>query len=1072
MAITLEKTIAGSASNNGTTPPIGASADDLVIIVFAGGKRSAGIPDSAADAPSQTSGTGATEATFTLLDANNTEPGRLSFYYRYWTGTDTAVHLGSGFGGNGNHYSLLVLRGVSKATGSVVLGSFDVNTNGNVTEPSVPSGWTEFAYVGGWSSERGGTFNSPTPTGFAIASQSNGTEGSVCTSYDLDRTSAVTNISIGGGGGRDIRTNAVVVNVGTTANDYTRSATEAVGVADDPTLGHGRSLSDTVARFSSILFPEAVSTKTVNYTRVATSFSFSFDTIIDPKIHVERVLSESITSGDSVLPDHDQAYTRTPDDESVVASDSAVVSISFVKTDGVTVNDSGARDHDQAYTRAPDDESVTVGDSASLAIAFVADDSLAVSDTPVIDEDNAYTRTPDDESVAVSDDATFALSIVQQDGVTALADNPVIDHDDNQPVTAKDVFTVSDSVSLVIGVAPDSSVQVDDAPTVDEDNVVTRAKQEDVAVADDVLLAVSLGVSEGATVSDSVATDHDDEQQDTASELATVSDSASTVATFAVTPEDAFVVSDSVSSGLVLTRSTDESLTISDSVLVAVSFGADATATVSDSVLTDHDGNVQKTASESLTISDSVSTVVSYGVTSEDTFEVSDQASKVALFGRADTDSLTISDSVETAIAFVETPSDAAVVSEDIIADKDGANTRQRSEPVLVDDSVNLGLSLVTPDTGSVSDSVDAVKGSPLVREVEDSISAGDGTGIGIGIDVGDQFEIDDRGNLTHGRNPEEEVSINDFPLKTRQPKCNAEAEDSNILDITFIKVSEVTAGDSAVAHVQQDVERQISDETEATDSVTLIQPIRREITATIVGDGGIDPNLMKEAQAVATIDVWNVALNALGISTLETTTGNNPQQTLLNNTFPLFRKQFLSDHLWNGAKKTADLTKLDVNTTDQSVANRWKYVYVLPTDCMRVWRLNGQENKPVHMGGNSKIYTNRWEIEVVTKGTTGGDTNTGKYRALCTNEDEARIEYVFDVGNDIDLLGPLTQHAMGLALAAFVATNFGKSASEIAQLEAQANNAITAAKGVDGQEGTPQMFGDTSLLGVRSIGY
>jgi hypothetical protein len=89
----------------------------------------------------------------------------------------------------------------------------------------------------------------------------------------------------------------------------------------------------------------------------------------------------------------------------------------------------------------------------------------------------------------------------------------------------------------------------------------------------------------------------------------------------------------------------------------------------------------------------------------------------------------------------------------------------------------------------------------------------------------------------------------------------------------------------------------------------------------------------------------------------------------------------------------------------------------------------------------------------------------------LCTEESTARIEYVFDVRNNIDLLGPLTQHAMGLSLAAFVATNFGKSASEIAQLEAQAKEAVTAAKGVDGQEGTPQMFGDTSLLRVRSLG-
>ena len=758
------------------------------------------------------------------------------------------------------------------------------------------------------------------------------------------------------------QTSAVAVSAPSTT-DYTREATDVATNTIVNTVsssqGFVRNPEDLVSQH--IQITEVVPVVAKNYTR-------------------EPNLDQLATVSDSLVLD----IVKAPDDESVAASDSVAVSISLVKTDGVTVDDSGARDHDQAYTRAPDDESVTVEDSASLAIAVVADDSLAVSDTPVIDEDNAYTRTPDDESVSVSDDATFALSIVHQDGVTALADNPAIDHDDDQPATAEDTFTVSDS--------------------------------------------------------------------------------ASTVVTFAVTPEDTFVVSDSAFSGLVLTRSKDESLAISDSVLVAVSFGADATATVSDSVLTDHDDNVQKTPSESFTISDSVSTVVSYGVTPEDTFEVSDQTSKVALFDRANADSFTVSDSVDTVISFAITPSDVAEVSEDVIADSDNTNTRQPSDSVLIDDSVNLGLSLVTPDTGSVSDSANAVKGTPFVRVAEDSISAGDGTGIGIGIDVGDQFEIDDRGNLTHGRNPEEGVSIDDFPLKTRQPKCNAEVEDSNILDIAFIKVSEVTAGDSATAHKQQDLEEQISDEAGVTDSVTLIQPIRREITATIVGNGGIDPNLMKEAQAVATIDVWNVALNALGISTLETTTGNNPQQTLLNNTFPLFRKQFLSDHLWNGAKRTAELTSITVDSNDDAVRDRWGYVYRLPSDCMRVWRLNGSENKPNHTGGNPAILTNRWEIEIVM-------VNSQHERALCTEESTARIEYVFDVGNNIALLGPLTQHAMGLSLAAFVATNFGKSASEIAQLDAQAKEAVTAAKGVDGQEGTPQMFGDTSLLRVRSLG-
>lgn len=280
-------------------------------------------------------------------------------------------------------------------------------------------------------------------------------------------------------------------------------------------------------------------------------------------------------------------------------------------------------------------------------------------------------------------------------------------------------------------------------------------------------------------------------------------------------------------------------------------------------------------------------------------------------------------------------------------------------------------------------------------------------------------------------------------------------------INVEFVDPSEGTS----VFAGQVDHEIILVDTGSATDDITAEGPEVTTLTVVISGVGTVQNNLMTGAQALEVKNIWNVALNALGIATVQSTQGSSPQQTLLNNVFPLFRKQFLSDHLWNGAKKTTDLTALTVNSTDQAVANRWKYVYQLPTDCMRVWRLNGQENKPVHVGGNANIYTNRWEIEVV-------EVSSTKHRALCTNEDEARIEYVFDVENDVALLGPLTQHAMGMALAAFVATNFGKSASEIAQLEAQAKEAITAAKGVDGQEGTPQMFGDTSLLGVRSIGY
>lgn len=254
---------------------------------------------------------------------------------------------------------------------------------------------------------------------------------------------------------------------------------------------------------------------------------------------------------------------------------------------------------------------------------------------------------------------------------------------------------------------------------------------------------------------------------------------------------------------------------------------------------------------------------------------------------------------------------------------------------------------------------------------------------------------------------------------------------------------------------------------TGASDDLAIVYVKAQGIQVTIPGIGNVTSELLTEVQALAVKDVWNTALSTLGITTVSSITESSPQQSLLSSVFPLFRQQFIADHMWNGAKKTRKLTALTTNSTDNAVLDRWEYAYELPTSAniLRVWRLNGKENRPDHIGGNPAICTNRWEIEIVTISTTN-------YRALCTNESEALIEYVFDVGNEgITLLGPATQHAMGMALAVYVATNFGKSASEIAQLDAMAKEAITAAKGIDGQEGTPQIFGDTSLLSVRSIG-
>lgn len=602
----------------------------------------------------------------------------------------------------------------------------------------------------------------------------------------------------------------------------------------------------------------------------------------------------------------------------------------------------------------------------------------------------------------------------------------------------------------------------------------------------------------------------------TKTETSTTSDSLSLLLEANSLETETATTQDSLTLNQVAEESILDSVQVSDSLTASTIkvFEKTETSDATDSLSTQNTGSfsksdtsgtldvlsVTKSDSESNTdtasTSDTLNAFVSKPFIKTETSETNDTLLVTKSAGFVKTESASTSDTLEKtnvgALDFVDTGSASDVYTDSETADVSETDTTETSDTLTLfkqggvsftetsstdDDGFSAVKQSSTSNTFNETDPSNATDTLSVVKQSSfNKTETASGSDL-IDIDevaevsyvdtssVSDSLSV----NVSHSFSKTESASTED--LKTSPSEKQAVFSDTtnsadSRLFVRTIAVGLIDTGSGSDGFVDQvDQERNFVDTSSSGDTLVAEEPERREITATIVGNGGIDPNLMTEVQALATIDVWNVALNALGISTLEDTAGSNPQQTLLQNTFPLFRKQFLSDHLWNGAKKTADLTALTVNSTDQAVANRWKYVYQLPTDCMRVWRLNGQENKPVHVGGNANIYTNRWEIEVVEVAST-------KYRALCTNEDEARIEYVFDVDGDIDLLGPLTQHAMGMALAAFVATNFGKSASEIAQLEAQAKDAITAAKGVDGQEGTPQMFGDTSLLGVRSIGY
>ena len=233
--------------------------------------------------------------------------------------------------------------------------------------------------------------------------------------------------------------------------------------------------------------------------------------------------------------------------------------------------------------------------------------------------------------------------------------------------------------------------------------------------------------------------------------------------------------------------------------------------------------------------------------------------------------------------------------------------------------------------------------------------------------------------------------------------------------------------------------------------------------SATIDGIGSVTSSLLTNGELMSVEEIWNTALVQLGVTTVGGTGDQSPQATLLYAVWNGgFRTKFLSDHTWNGGKRTAKLVKY----VDNPTGLRWNYAFTLPSDYIRAYRVNGKEN----VGNSSNAASvgssgghNLWEVEVVA------DSAGTLARCLLTDESELYLEYIFDVGDaNIDLLSPMTKWAMGLALAAHAAPNFGKSPSDIQMIEAKAQEALVAAKRIDGQEGSPQMFQSTSLLDCR----
>ena len=209
----------------------------------------------------------------------------------------------------------------------------------------------------------------------------------------------------------------------------------------------------------------------------------------------------------------------------------------------------------------------------------------------------------------------------------------------------------------------------------------------------------------------------------------------------------------------------------------------------------------------------------------------------------------------------------------------------------------------------------------------------------------------------------------------------------------------------------------------------------------------------------VAVVDIWNAALVRLGASCVVSTSDTSNEAVKISCVWDEFRTQFLSEHSWNGAKKTVAITRYFNNdgVTVVTPPNRWRFTYELPTDIVKALTLGGLSNEP-----RADVI---WEIESRANDVT---TKRVLHTNVEPNSEATELEYIFDVGTNVALLGPKTRWAMSRMLAWTIAENFGKSAEDIVQIEAEAKKALSAAKGIDGQEMTALFFAESGLAAVR----
>lgn len=185
---------------------------------------------------------------------------------------------------------------------------------------------------------------------------------------------------------------------------------------------------------------------------------------------------------------------------------------------------------------------------------------------------------------------------------------------------------------------------------------------------------------------------------------------------------------------------------------------------------------------------------------------------------------------------------------------------------------------------------------------------------------------------------------------------------------------------------------------------------------------------------ASSDVEICNRALDAIGAEIITNLTEGTRPAGLCARYFPQLRDDILRSHPWNCALRRIALAA-DPEPPAFGFGNR----YVLPTDCLRVLKVGGDEDPSV-----------TWQVE-------GGAIVTDEAAPL-------HVLYIRRV-TEAGLLDPLLVSAIAARLAMELAMPLRGNTQIRQQMEKEFRDRIRVARSADGQEGTALRLGADELV-------